>query len=253
MNCRTFEGLITDLVRKGALQQTIRASALAHARGCARCGARLADEQALSAMFRIVAADTTEAPAHVESEVMSAYRDARRAVRPARPAVRPARIGYWGIAAVVALSVMGATVFKLFHLSGRGPEPASVSDHRTSHPGTAMPAGDVAPAETRAPRIPDVKSAAVKPARRGPSLKSPVAEIATDFIPLTAEAFSSMEGGQLIRVRLPRTALAVYGLPVNQELTDRPVNAQVLLGQDGVARAIRFLGDSDIGLFRTQR
>jgi hypothetical protein len=71
------------------------------------------------------------------------------------------------------------------------------------------------------------------------------AEVATDFIPLTSNAeISALESGQLVRVLLPRTAMASYGLPFNQERADVPVSAQVLIGQDGVARAIRFLGDS---------
>lgn len=68
----------------------------------------------------------------------------------------------------------------------------------------------------------------------------------TDFIPLTRELdLSSIESGQLVRVLLPRTALASYGLPVNQERMNKPVTAQVLISQDGVARAIRFLNDQD--------
>jgi len=45
---------------------------------------------------------------------------------------------------------------------------------------------------------------------------------------------------------LPRSAVAAYGLPFNRELADRPVAAQVLVGQDGMARAIRFLGEPDV-------
>jgi hypothetical protein len=68
----------------------------------------------------------------------------------------------------------------------------------------------------------------------------------TDFILLTHKSeLSSMESGQLVRVLLPRTALASYGLPINQERADKPVTAQVLISQDGVARAIRFLSDQD--------
>nr|MDQ3011507.1 hypothetical protein [Acidobacteriota bacterium] len=67
-------------------------------------------------------------------------------------------------------------------------------------------------------------------------------EVATDFLPLTHEFDSEpLESGQLIRVQMPRTALASFGLPVNPERANIPVKADVLLAEDGSARAIRFI------------
>ncbi len=67
-------------------------------------------------------------------------------------------------------------------------------------------------------------------------------EIATDFLPLTdASNLSAEDGGQLVRVELPRSALLTFGLPMNIERADEPVKADVLVGQDGMARAIRFV------------
>lgn len=68
-----------------------------------------------------------------------------------------------------------------------------------------------------------------------------VAEITTDFFPLPhANALTSSDGGQMMRVELPRSALASFGLLVNNERDGR-VKADVLLGDDGLARAIRFV------------
>jgi hypothetical protein len=67
-------------------------------------------------------------------------------------------------------------------------------------------------------------------------------EIATDFIPLMQGArYAQAEGGHLVRVELPRSALASFGLPVNAEAAFGRVKADVLLGDDGLARAIRFV------------
>jgi len=67
-------------------------------------------------------------------------------------------------------------------------------------------------------------------------------EIATDFIPLSyMSAVSLQEGGQIIRVQLPRSALANFGLPVNMDRYNEKVKADVLYGVDGTARAIRFV------------
>jgi hypothetical protein len=67
-------------------------------------------------------------------------------------------------------------------------------------------------------------------------------EIVTDFISLTQGYTLGMaEGGQLVRVELPRSALSSFGLPVNAARLDEPVKADVVMGNDGIARAIRFV------------
>jgi hypothetical protein len=67
-------------------------------------------------------------------------------------------------------------------------------------------------------------------------------EIATEFIPLTQGAqYTQSEEGHVVRVELPRSALASFGLPVNFEAASGRVKADVILGEDGTARAIRFV------------
>jgi hypothetical protein len=67
-------------------------------------------------------------------------------------------------------------------------------------------------------------------------------EIATDFIPLSyMSAASLQDGGQIVRVQLPRSALANFGFPVNMDRYNEKVKADVLFGVDGTARAIRFV------------
>jgi hypothetical protein len=68
------------------------------------------------------------------------------------------------------------------------------------------------------------------------------AEIATDFIPLGyMTAVNLQDGGQIVRVELPRSALANFGLPVNMDRYNEKVKADVLVGVDGLAHAIRFI------------
>lgn len=68
------------------------------------------------------------------------------------------------------------------------------------------------------------------------------AEVATPFYPLVpgfdpdAAAYHPA-----VRVEMPRTVLAAYGLPVNVERIDVPIQADLLIGDDGIARAIRFV------------
>ncbi|MDT7542728.1 MAG: hypothetical protein QOE33_2632 [Acidobacteriota bacterium] len=63
-----------------------------------------------------------------------------------------------------------------------------------------------------------------------------------DFVPLVAPDNSApLDGGQMVRVEVPRAALAALGLPVNASRTGASVKADVLLAHDGTARAIRLL------------
>jgi len=67
-------------------------------------------------------------------------------------------------------------------------------------------------------------------------------EIATDYFPVSyASSLSPLESGRVIRVELPRTALASFGLPMNMAQANGSVKADVLMDDYGAARAIRFV------------
>jgi hypothetical protein len=67
-------------------------------------------------------------------------------------------------------------------------------------------------------------------------------EIATDFFPLVnRESLAEMDSGQVMRVELPRTALMSFGLPMNMDRAGERIKADVVVGNDGLARAIRFV------------
>jgi hypothetical protein len=67
-------------------------------------------------------------------------------------------------------------------------------------------------------------------------------EYATEFVPMSYGGVQKpMESGEVVRMEMPRSALIAFGLPVNVDRADTPVKAELLLGEDGMARAIRFL------------
>jgi hypothetical protein len=81
-------------------------------------------------------------------------------------------------------------------------------------------------------------------ATRGPSeAATRNEEIMTNFIPLLQGGgrLVAGDGGQVVRIELPRSALERFGLPMNVERANERVKADVLLGEDGMARAIRFV------------
>ena len=84
-------------------------------------------------------------------------------------------------------------------------------------------------------------------AMKRPSHKAPrgfsdeaAAEIATEFLPLTYSSNREDQRGQIVRMEMPRSVLATMGVPTTNITGDR-VKADVMLGDDGVALAIRFI------------
>jgi hypothetical protein len=68
------------------------------------------------------------------------------------------------------------------------------------------------------------------------------AEITTDFFSLVEGGrLAQIEGGQIVRVELPRSALISFGLPMNMERAEERITADVVIGNDGLAHAIRFV------------
>jgi hypothetical protein len=67
-------------------------------------------------------------------------------------------------------------------------------------------------------------------------------EVATEYFPLgDGTDLTALEGAPVVRVELPRTVVASFGLPINPERAAEPVKADLVVGWDGVARAVRFV------------
>jgi hypothetical protein len=85
-----------------------------------------------------------------------------------------------------------------------------------------------------------VPEPAERPAARARSVKRQPREIVTQFFPLM-DAPPPFERGELLRVVVPASTMRRVGLPVNEDRLADPVYADVLVGQEGLARAIRFV------------
>ena len=60
------------------------------------------------------------------------------------------------------------------------------------------------------------------------------------FYPLPeAEALPAVENAMVVRVQLPVSSLRLMGFPLEEERADAAVQAELLLGQDGLARGVR--------------
>lgn len=62
------------------------------------------------------------------------------------------------------------------------------------------------------------------------------------FYPLPeAEALPAVENAMVVRVQLPVSSLRLMGFPVDEDAADGAVQAELLLGQDGLARGVRLV------------
>lgn len=71
-------------------------------------------------------------------------------------------------------------------------------------------------------------------------------EVATDFFPLL-EVIPPFERGRILRTTVPAATMREVGLWVHPDRLYEPVEADVLVGNDGIARAIRFVGRAPDG------
>jgi hypothetical protein len=254
MKCREFEDIVNDLVRAKMIDAASRTAGVAHAENCGRCASRLADERALSAGLKSLAVsdEGKAAPASVETALLEAFR-AQASNPPARHLpVRSRSRPRWALAAAAAtLIAVGFIVYRAIQNEPQKDDRAHIKKTTTPRPSVASEERVVNDAVEPGPRR---GSRAPRPRRGGrPRIIKPLiidgmttyandSEYATDFFPLSyGEDQKPMESGEVIRVQMPRSALIAFGLPVNVERADVPVKADLLVGEDGLARAIRFV------------
>lgn len=201
MNCQEFWD---------TLPEPESGEASAHLQECSECAHRMQSQRRLLGTMHELRREwrRTEAPEHVQSTVIAAFRSQTAFVR-ARSVRRSwAPLATWAAAAVflVALSL----------LLVRPHEPPAAR-HNTHSTGLQQAAVQVNPGEE------DDASA-------------------NGFIPLpNAQRVDSVDNMNVVRVEVPRSAMLAVGLPVSPDRVSEMVEADVMLGPDGLARAVRFV------------
>jgi hypothetical protein len=245
------------------MEASARASALAHAANCDRCKVKLEQERSLTAGLAALAEQmkSLQAGPDVEAALLAAFQS-RVHIAPVAPRTR--RWNSWvAVAAAIILLVVGVLALRLRDAvpSGRKPGLSETANKNTPETQTAIKArpGSMTQSKDETTKLASVRKprrmatsyrAASRLARarekdttaKAASAVSVNSEIATDFFPVGyADARSLQDGGQIVRVEVPRSALARFGLPVNMERANERIKADVLVGTDGLARAIRFV------------
>jgi len=207
---------------------------------CGDCRRRLANERMLSAGLGLLTAQAGSPPPQIKAALLNEFRK-QQTVRPIRPALFK-----WG-----ALAGLAAALLIVFLIASERHREAKVAppvktpvavvaapDPPAVTPQIARPA--VLVAETRLPKARRSHPRHVPKAAAPPVEDQP--EVATDFFAIPyAEPLRPEERADVFRMEMPRASMAVYGLPVSGGRLDSRITADVLMGEDGVARAIRFI------------
>lgn len=220
------------------------ATALRHAAGCPACGRRLERERALTAGLRALDAATPgdEPSPAVEAALLAAF-VARRPATPARSAVARAQTWRWmAAAAAVVLVVLGTMTLRPWPPApGRGREAPSPARSRQAS-GELKVSGSPIQATAPAPRtVPPPQNAHARaiPASVGARPAADAAR-AGAFVPWPgAAALPGFENGELVRTELPVSVLPLLGLGYAGPRARETVAVDVIVGQDGYARAVR--------------
>ena len=175
-------------------------------------------EQELQDGLRALAAEGPhEAPAYVEQRLLAEFR--RRS--------RMRRNRMWLSGAAVA--AVAASVFAMLWL-----KPA---------PHKSAPATSVAVTHQRViPSVANNTTAVIRPAVeiRKPSTRRKPSSLEFYALP-DADSLPPLETATVVRVQLPLSSLRLIGFPINEDRAGEAVQADVLLGQDGLARGVRLV------------
>lgn len=252
MNCQSFEMLVNELARDQMMEASLKGQALEHSAGCKPCSLRFDEERELNDQLRelSVAMRSLGSSTDFEAQLRAEFRKARTASTASVVARR--RYVYAAVAALL-LAMVSIAVIR----SRIAPSTLDVGiglDEKGAQSVSTPPVLARRPVETvlLQQQPPATKPTAVRRTKSNRTPPTPVLEtvaavnsdreITTDFLPIGyTNPVSVQEGGQVVRVELPRYAMARFGVPMNMERFNERVKADVLMGVDGVPRAIRFV------------
>ncbi len=182
-----------------------------HAADCPACARLLAEQQTLAVGLRAAALKwrEVEAPPRVEAGLLAAFRS--------QHAYQPRQRRMWWPVLTWATAAAILIVFAAVTIRGRGPAVAPRTIHRTVELAAV-------PATTDWSTDEDANSG--------------------EFIPLpNAQQVADGEDLNVVRMEVPRSAMLALGLTVSMDRVSDLVEADVMVGSDGLARAVRFVDE----------
>jgi hypothetical protein len=210
MNCQEFLNVVREFLPDGIPEE-----AAAHMAECRRCALLLERQRAVVAGLRMLGAELRSgggASARVEARLLKAFgRTGSSARRQAQHWWAP--VALWASAAAATV-LMAVTLLQTHRPAGTENVPGAPPVHRTVRSVQLAGVFDQEPWES------------------------------AEFIALpNAPAIDTTEGMDVVRLELPRSAMAAVGYVVSPERASETVEADVVLGADGLARAVRFVNE----------
>lgn len=236
MDCNHFERLLENLERDAPMAADLRAAGLQHAESCAECRARLAATRLLRLELQTLAREdeNLRASARVEANLLAAFR--HRSLHSSR--VRRS-VSWASVAAAVAVGMW----FLAEHPWQQAGSPPPLVKTQAARPAFLPQIASVASTVKTRNKIAGKNSIH---RRSRPTGSRTAASTADEFIALSSGgSWYPVGDGVVVRVQVPRTAPVLVGLPMSGGDVSGTVTADVVLGEDGVARAIRFVQPSE--------
>jgi hypothetical protein len=238
MTCRQLRPYVVDFARGAIDAAAVESQVARHVRGCPDCRALLERERIMSAALRRMAGDIRVPPATAEREnAILTFLDQAPATR------RRPRVPLWLWSPALA-AMLFVVVFAVWRSQPVAPSTAGVA---TTHPPPAQRPAASTDTTVRLPAAPVAGDRAKRRwtgRRRAPADGGIEASFETaSFVAWPgAMAGPPLESGSVTRVTLPVSILPALGLwPPPSAGSEVP--AEVLVGQDGFARAVRLLPD----------
>jgi len=226
MSCRKYYAALIDLAHGDPQPDRESRALAAHLDECPACAREFAAQQNLRAALRDLNTAIPVPPAEaIEADLLAAW--------PA--ALRPMFRAWMPLAAALA----AAGIFTGWLMLHRSPAPAPAPPvaQRTAPPSAPPPFPKSAVAVVHHRRPHPARRAAPSPPRQS--------ELAADFIaiPYTVP-LAPGERADIFRVELPIAAVVSAGVPVRVADPGARAQADVLVGEDGRAHAIRLISIS---------
>jgi len=244
MNCHEFEQTIIDRDFDHLDDPSTQARVLGHAESCAQCAATLNREQRMTAALQTFAAEesTINAPERIKLALRKSFNEQQAAA--ASPRTLPGsahRKLLWRMAAVVVLllSLISTAIWLRVPDENVDNAPPDLPENRKPQCSSCPVALDEAQKARK-----NQTALVARPSGRTRGRRSLLVNTkeTAGFLPLTYVAKPGpTEFVQTVRVVVSRSTLLTMGLPVNVDRGDKPIKADIIIGEDGVARAVRIL------------
>jgi hypothetical protein len=222
MTCAQFEEILHDLDRPGTPGLALREDALVHAETCSDCALLLIESESLDFGLHTLALrdEDPHASPVVEAALLREFHAATPSFMTFVTSITKGRVVRWQVAVI---GIAALALFALGILRGRvGSKPGQ----------------------------PAIETATTSGANEQYALESDPqlnelagSEDGTAFVslPYADGDTSSLEGGAVVRVVMPRSALASLGLPVSGATGTDQIPAELIVSEDGTPQAIRLV------------